>query len=71
MPGEDCVPFNPANVTTSFINGGWKIVDGTHWMFELPNERDARRAVQVIKQHGFTRSCFVGRPGPTMSYLRK
>jgi hypothetical protein len=40
-------------------------------MFELPNERDAQRAVRAIKHYGFDRSCFVGRPGPSMSYLRK
>lgn len=71
MPGEDCVAFNPDNVSASFVAGAWKVVDGNHWMFQLPNERDAQRAVQVIKQYGFKRSCFVGRPGPTMSYLRK
>jgi hypothetical protein len=71
MPGEDCVSFNPDTVGASFVNGAWKVVDGSHWMFELPNQRDAQRAVQAIKRYGFRRSCFVGRPGPSMSYLRK
>ena len=27
--------------------------------------------IDVVKYYGFTQSCFVGRPDPSMSYLRK
>jgi hypothetical protein len=72
MSGEDCVSFNPATIQVKKINGSWKIVDGSHWMFDFgSNEAEARQAFAIIKKYGFTRSCFVGRPGPSFEYLRK
>jgi hypothetical protein len=72
MTGEDCVSFNPATATVANINGSWKIVDGSHWMFDFGSNRaEAEQSLQIIKKHGFTHSCFVGRPGPSFEYLRK
>jgi hypothetical protein len=72
FPGEDCIAFNPDTIEVKRVSGSWKIVDGSHWMFDFGNkENEARQAFAVIKKHGFTRSCFVGRPGPSFQYLRK
>ncbi len=72
MTGEDCVAFDPQRVTTSRIEGRWKIVSGSRWLFDFGrNETLARQALAVIRQHGFTRSCFVGRPKPGLTYLRR
>jgi hypothetical protein len=72
MSGEDCVGFNPANVAVQQVNGRWKIVDGSHWMFDFGgNKTEAEQSLQLIKKHGFNHSCFVGRPDPSFSYLRK
>ena len=70
-PGEDCVSFNPRTTEVKQINGRWKIVDGSHMMFDFGNKRDeAELALRIIKKYGFTRSCFVGRPDPSFTYLR-
>jgi hypothetical protein len=70
--GEDCVSFNPATTTVQQIQGSWKVVDGSHWMFDFgANQAEADQTLAIIKKYGFTRSCFVGRPGPKFSYLRK
>jgi hypothetical protein len=72
MPGEDCVGFNTANAQVQHIDGRWKIVDGSHWMFDFGNkENEARTSLQVIKKYGFNKSCFVGRPDPSFTYLRR
>ncbi len=71
MPNEDCLKFNPDNIAARQIRGSWKVVDGNHAMFDLPVQADAERAVQMIRHYRFDRTCFVGRPGATMSYLRK
>ena len=69
---EDCVQFNPNTIEVKQIGGRWKIVDGSHWMFDFENKEDeARLAFAIIKKYGFTRSCFVGRPGPSFQYMRK
>jgi hypothetical protein len=71
FPGEDCVPFNPSTVAVKFESGQWKVVDGTHLMFGFPNEAEAQQTLAIIKHYGFTQSCFVGRPGPSLQYMRK
>jgi len=72
MPGEDCVAFNPSTIEVRNIDGRWKIVDGSHWLFDFDNkEAEAREALAIIKKYGFTRSCFIGRPDPSFIYLRK
>jgi hypothetical protein len=70
--GEDCISFNPATIEVKKVNGRWKIVDGNHWMFDFnQNETEARLAFNIIKYYGFTKSCYVGRPGPKFKYMRR
>jgi len=72
MPNEDCVSFNNSNANVRRINGRWKIVDSGHMMFDFGNnQQEARKSLRIIKRYGFNKSCFVGRPGPSFSYLRK
>lgn len=72
MAGEDCVDFNLANLSVRNHNGQWTIVDGGHLIFGFgSNLAEARKALAIIKKHGFTHSCYVGRPGPSLKYLRK
>jgi hypothetical protein len=70
--GEDCLSFNPNNLEVRRINGNWKIVDGSNWMFDFgSNQAEARQSLEIIKNKGFTQSCFVGRPNPSLEYLRQ
>ena len=72
FPGEDCVSFNPETIEVKKINGHWKIVDGSHWMFDFGDKKEeAELAYCIIKKYGFNRTCFVGRPDPSFKYLRK
>ena len=72
LGGEDCVSFNPATTTDQQIQGSWKIVDGNNWLFDFgSNKAEADQALAIIKKYGFTHSCYVGRPGPSFTYLRK
>jgi hypothetical protein len=40
MPGEDCVSFNPNTIEVRNIDGRWKIVDGSHWLFDFDNKEE-------------------------------
>jgi len=72
MKGEDCVGFNPHTIEVKQVQGSWKIVDGNHWMFDFGSNRDeAEQSAAIIRKYGFTQSCFVGRPGPSFTYLRR
>ena len=72
MSGEDCVRFNPQTIDLKQINGRWKIVDGSHWLFDFgANKNEAAQTHKIMKKYRFTRSCFVGRPDPSFTYLRR
>ena len=70
VPVEDCVSFNPDTTSLARIRGRWKIVDGSHWLFDFGNNRaEAQRALNIIKHYGMNQSCFVGRPDPSFQYM--
>lgn len=70
--GEDSVSFIPNTTVVKKINGRWKIVDGSHWIFDFGNKKsEAKQALAIIKKYGFKNSCFVGRPDPSFEYLRR
>jgi hypothetical protein len=70
MVKEDCVSFNPATTTVQQIQGRWKVVDGSHWLFDFGNNKDeADKTLAIIKHYRMNRSCFVGRPHPSFSYM--
>jgi hypothetical protein len=72
ISGEDCIGFNPNTIEVKRIDGRWKIVDGSHWMFDFGNKEDeARQAFAIIKKYNFNQSCFVGRPNASFQYLRR
>ena len=35
LPGEDCIPFDRANLAVVEIGGRWKVVEGTHWLLDF------------------------------------
>jgi len=70
--GEDAVSFNPKTAEVKKVGGMWKIVDGSHQMFAFGDkEAEARQALAIIQKYGFTKTCYVGRPDPSFTYLRK
>jgi hypothetical protein len=70
-PGEDCVSFDPHKAQVKQISGRWKIVDGNRWVFDFGNKRDeAELALLIIKKYGFSKSCYLGRPDPSFTYLK-
>lgn len=76
VQGEDCISFNPATVRVENVNGQgrhYRIVSGDMWMLDFGDKRfEAGRALRVIRDLGFTKQCFVGRPGPAaFTYWRK
>ncbi len=72
MPGEDCVSFDPRALEVQRVGNRWKIVEGSHWIMDFDHqEAEARQALRILRHHGFTQQCFVGRPNPSLTYLRR
>jgi len=64
---EDCISFNPQTAMVKKIQGSWKIVDGSHWMFDFGGKKkEAKKALKIIKKYQMNQSCFVGRPSPVL-----
>ena len=72
LQAEDCVPFNPALTEVRRVGGSWKIVEGSHWIMDFgANRAEAEESLAIIGAYGFNRTCFVGRPNPSMTYFRR
>jgi hypothetical protein len=72
VAGEECIAFNPGTIAVKEIGSTWKIVDGSHCLFDFGHEEsEARKAFAIIKHYGFRYSCFVGGPHAKFKYLRK
>jgi hypothetical protein len=55
----DCVSHNPANITTTYEGGLWKVVDGSHSLMAFKQLSDATAASLLAKGH--KKHCFIGR----------
>ena len=70
-PGEDCVGWNLNTIEVSNAGGTWRLVDGNHSIMSFSNRAEAVKALQVVKKHRFSEQCFVGRPGPSLTYFKR
>lgn len=71
-PRDDCISHNAASL--SLVNrggtGGWTITDGRSLMFAFgSNKAEGEAALAIIRKYGFDRTCYVGRPNASMTYL--
>lgn len=69
---EDCLRHDSDAIEVKQINGRWKIVQGNRWMFDFDENADeAKQAFSAMKRFGFDATCYIGRPDPSMTYLKK
>ncbi|MFW5973094.1 MAG: hypothetical protein ACOCTG_03805, partial [Bacteroidota bacterium] len=71
ISGEDCIGFDASNLEVREANGRWTLAEGDHLIMGFPEAAEAEQAIAVIRKYGFDRTCYVGRPGPSMVYLRR
>ena len=70
---EDCLPFNNRNLRLQNRGGrgGWTISDGRQLLFAFGEKKtEAQETLNLIRRYRFNQSCYVGRPGPSMTYLK-
>jgi hypothetical protein len=72
LAGEDCIAFDPTNLAVIDVGGRWKVAEGAHWLLDFgPGHGNAVAALHFIRKHRFNEMCFVGRPGPSMTYFKR
>ena len=68
---EDCIGFNNATIEVKQVDGRWKIIDGAHWIIDFgSNKAEASDSFEIMKRYQYNQICFVGRPGPSMTYFK-
>jgi hypothetical protein len=71
MQGETSLRLDPTRLDVSQVDDRWLLVQGNVWILDFGSaEAEARAALAVIRNSGFTHICFVGRPRPVMVYFR-
>jgi len=72
LPIEDCIAIDPNALSVRNSGSHWTVLDGpSHAAFSAPTQAEAERIIEIVQRYSFTQSCYVGRPGPSMRYLRK
>lgn len=72
FPGEDCISFRRDQLEIRReTSNKWLLTDGRSRMKVFPTADEAYRSEDIIQHYGFNRQCFVGRPGPSLSYFRR
>jgi Lysyl oxidase len=72
LAGEDCLAFDPTKLAVIDVGGRWKVAEGAHWLLDFgPGHGNAVAALHFIRKYGFNEMCFVGRPGPSMTYFKR
>ena len=59
-PAENCVYFDPANLTIDYSGSNYSVVNGAYQMVVFRTGAEAQNMLIRIRQHGFRRICFVG-----------
>lgn len=68
---EDCLSFDPVRLQIRQDGRQWLMTDGRSRMRMFPNREEAEQAVAIIRNYGFNQTCYIGRPGPSVTYFRK
>jgi len=72
MDGESCVAIDPDRTVVSKRQDRWIITSGKRRLFDFgKRQADAEQALAIIRQHGFTHRCQVGRASAKFIYLRR
>jgi len=71
VPGQDCLAINPFAMAIRPIAGKYVLVQGSRRVKAFPSLAEARQGLRIMRKLRARHSCFIGRPGPSMTYLRR
>lgn len=72
MAKEDCERFDREALAVVEADGQWQITQGGQpWMAFGGARSEAELSLSIILDHRFDALCYIGRPDPSMRYLRR
>ena len=71
LAGEDCIRHDLAALRILDEGSRFILTDGRSRMVSFDRRVEAQTAISIMRSKGFTRICYVGRPGPSFIYMRR
>ncbi|MGI9510102.1 MAG: S1 family serine peptidase [Geminicoccaceae bacterium] len=71
LAGEDCLAHDLARLEILDEGSRFILTDGRSRMIAFDRRVEAETAISLMQAKGFTRVCYVGRPGPSFIYMRQ
>lgn len=73
FPGEDCLRIRDAQAlkARSYNENSWILADGSSVLFQTKSKAETDRIQAVMRHYDPGFICYVGRPKPSVVYLRK
>lgn len=66
---EDLAPLDRSRAAVERYGSGWRIAAGGAGWFTFAREADANQALRVLQRYAIDTVGYVGRPGPSLTYL--
>lgn len=71
LAGEDCLTHAPSRLSVESAGGNrFRIAQGRRSLMIFESRSEAQTALRVIRHYNLTSRCFIGRPQPSLSYLK-
>ena len=67
----DCLNVDAANLAVRVRGGMSLVMNGDSSMLRFRERSSANDAVRIMQHYGARQICYVGRPGPSMTYLKR
>ena len=69
--GEDCMRMDRSALEVVDRSGRFTVVSGRAALMTFDTKTDADKAVAILRKYGANYTCYVGRPAPSMMYLKR
>lgn len=71
LRGEDCLNVVTDEIGYKYVGGRHTVASANSSLFVMPTEAEARKAITIMSGLGANRVCYLGRPGPSLTYLKR
>jgi hypothetical protein len=71
LAGEECTPIDVSGLTVAERNGAFEVQLGRRTLYTFAERQQADTALDLIRMHGFSQICRVGRERSSLTYMRR
>ncbi len=71
LGGEDCLSIQRDRLSYKVAGGRHLVMNGDASLIAMRTETEAQRALAILRGLGARQICYLGRPGPSLTYLKR